>query len=58
MMMAMTFNAYIMISIGIGAIIAYVITGTAIMNITVQVIAQKMCMGCHDQGECNSIMYI
>lgn len=46
MLMVMTFNGYIMISIAIGAGLAYMMFGTAMMNIMAQIVIQKMCTLC------------
>lgn len=46
MLIAMTYNAYIMISIAVGAGLAYLLFGSVLFNVTAQVVAAKMCQGC------------
>lgn len=46
MLIAMTYNAYIMISIAVGAGLAYLLFGSVLFNVTAQVVAAKICQGC------------
>lgn len=54
MLMVMTFNGYIMISIAIGAGLAYMMFGTAMMNIMAQIVIQKMCTLCQIKSDGDS----
>lgn len=52
MMIAMTFNGYVMISICLGALVGYMLFGTAVFNISAQMVVQRiMCIGCEIQPD-------
>lgn len=47
MMIAMTYNGYLMIAICVGGLVGYLLYGSVMFNICAQVVVQRiMCLGC------------